>query len=54
MKITRRFSGASANMKAGLTPEDPALDEIVRRLVASYQPLEVYLPQNKEAWTCIA
>ena len=30
-------------VKAGLTAEDPVLDEIVRRLVASYQPFGVYL-----------
>jgi predicted nucleotidyltransferase len=34
-------------MKAGLTSDDPALEEIVRRLVASYQPLEVYLFGSK-------
>ncbi len=47
MEDTGRISGASANMKAGITSEDPALDEIVRRLVASYQPLEVYLFGSK-------
>ena len=47
MDITGKISGTSANMKAGLTPEDPALDEIVRRLVASYHPLEVYLFGSK-------
>jgi predicted nucleotidyltransferase len=47
METTRTFSGTVANMKTGLTPEDPALDEIVRRLVASYQPLEVYLFGSK-------
>jgi len=34
-------------MKAGLAREDSGLDEIVRRLVASYQPLEVYLFGSK-------
>ncbi len=29
------------------TPQDPLLDEIVRRLVASYEPLEVYLFGSK-------
>jgi predicted nucleotidyltransferase len=47
METPGKPSGASANMKADLTPEDPALDEIVRRLVASYQPLEVYLFGSK-------
>jgi hypothetical protein len=47
MEIAEKNSGSGANMKAGLTPEDPALDEIVRRLVASYQPLEVYLFGSK-------
>jgi len=47
MAITGKISGDSANMKAGITSEDPSLDEIVRRLVASYQPLEVYLFGSK-------
>jgi predicted nucleotidyltransferase len=47
MGATRKISGDCANMKASLTPADFALDEIVRRLVASYQPLEVYLFGSK-------
>jgi predicted nucleotidyltransferase len=47
MGVNGKISGSSANMKAGLISEDPALEEIVRRLVASYQPLEVYLFGSK-------
>jgi predicted nucleotidyltransferase len=47
MEITGKISGSGANMKADFPPEDPDLDEIVRRLVASYQPLEVYLFGSK-------
>jgi predicted nucleotidyltransferase len=43
MQFAAITSSISANMKTRLTPEDPELDEIVRRLIASYQPLEVYL-----------
>jgi predicted nucleotidyltransferase len=47
MEIAEKMPGTSANMKADLTFEDPALDEIVRRLVEAYQPLEVYLFGSK-------
>jgi predicted nucleotidyltransferase len=47
MEFIGKVSGNGGNMKTGLLPEDPALDEIVRRLVASYQPLEVYLFGSK-------
>jgi predicted nucleotidyltransferase len=47
MDTPGKFSGGSGNMKPCLTLEDPALDEILRRLVASYQPLEVYLFGSK-------
>jgi len=47
MQFTAINSSISANMKTRLVPEDPALDEIVRRLIASYQPLEVYLFGSK-------
>jgi predicted nucleotidyltransferase len=47
MEASGKLSGNGANMKPGLTPDDPALDEIVRRLVASYQPLQVYLLGSK-------
>ena len=47
MEFIGKIPGSGANMKAGLTPDDAALDEIVRRLVASYQPLEVYLFGSK-------
>jgi len=47
IEIIRKICGASANMKAALTPEDAVLDEIVRRLVASYQPFQVYLFGSK-------
>jgi uncharacterized protein len=46
MKTPGKSSGDSANTQPGLTP-DPALDEILRRLLASYQPLEVYLFGSK-------
>ena len=46
MKTPGKSSGDSANTQPGLTP-DPALDETLRRLLASYQPLEVYLSGSK-------
>jgi len=47
MQTTGQSPGTGAKMTAGLNPADPALDEIVRRLVASYQPLAVYLFGSK-------
>jgi predicted nucleotidyltransferase len=47
MQTVGRISGSSADMNARPASEDPVLDEIVRRLVASYQPLEVYLFGSK-------
>jgi len=52
MHNSGKISGSGVNMKAGFAPEDPALDEIVRRLVASYQPLEVYLFGSKARGDC--
>jgi predicted nucleotidyltransferase len=47
MQTTGKISGNRMNAKMVSTPEDPVLDEILRRLVASYRPLEVYLFGSK-------
>jgi predicted nucleotidyltransferase len=47
MEISGGIPANSVKRKMAPTPQDPVLDEIVRRLVASYNPLEVYLFGSK-------